>query len=173
MEIATERPIGSNGIATQYSYIISIDNNNNNNNNVLVRELRNYKYIASNGCIASIANYALRALGCTEKASTARVSDFLGFLWGDYLWQGGTTYGAVDGPGGPSVAAVLGPGGPSMATKTCRRWSGGTDIGGTIHGMTVLGWFSNGSGVNGQVSIRLKIATRLVRRPGHQIGYCL
>jgi len=34
------------------------------------------------------------------------------------------------------VAAVLGPGGPSTATKTCRRWSGGTDFGGTIHGMS-------------------------------------
>ena len=36
---------------------------------------------------------------------------------GDHLWQGGTNYGAVDGPGGPSVAAILGPGGPFMATK--------------------------------------------------------
>jgi len=53
---------------------------------------------------------------------------------------GGTTYGAVDGPGGPSVAAVLGPGGPSMATKTCHRWFGGIDFGGTIHGMTVQGY---------------------------------
>jgi len=37
----------------------------------------------------------------------------------------------------------------------------------------VLGWSSNGSGVNGQVSTRLESATRLARRLGHQIGYCL
>jgi len=67
------------------------------------------------------------------------------FPWVDHLWQGGTTYGTVDGPGGPSVAAVLGPGGPSTATKTCRRWSGGTDFGGTIHGMTGSFSFANGT----------------------------
>jgi len=37
----------------------------------------------------------------------------------------------------------------------------------------VLGWSSNGSGVNGQVSTWLEIATRLARRLGHQIDYCM
>jgi len=37
----------------------------------------------------------------------------------------------------------------------------------------VLGWSSNGSGVIGQVSTWLEIATRLARRLSHQIGYCL
>jgi len=37
----------------------------------------------------------------------------------------------------------------------------------------VLGWSSNGSGVNRQVSTWLEIATRLARRLGHQIGYGL
>ena len=40
----------------------------------------------------------------------------------DHLWQGGTTYGAIDGPGRTSMAAVLGP--------------GGAYFGGTIGGMT-------------------------------------
>jgi len=37
----------------------------------------------------------------------------------------------------------------------------------------MFGWSSNGSGVNGQVSTRLEIATWLARRLGHQISYCL
>jgi len=37
----------------------------------------------------------------------------------------------------------------------------------------VLGWSSNGCGVNGQVSTWLEITTQLARRLGHQIGYCL
>jgi len=35
------------------------------------------------------------------------------------------------------------------------------------------GWSSNGSGVNRQASTQLGIITQLVRRLGHQIGYCL
>jgi len=37
----------------------------------------------------------------------------------------------------------------------------------------VLRWSSNGSGVNGQAPIRLKITTQLARKLGHQIGYYL
>jgi len=37
----------------------------------------------------------------------------------------------------------------------------------------VLGWSSNGSGVNRQVFTQLEIATWLARRLGHQVGYCL
>jgi len=37
----------------------------------------------------------------------------------------------------------------------------------------VLGWSSNGSGLNGQVPTQLEIAIRLTRKLGHQIGYCL
>jgi len=47
-----------------------------------------------------------RALGCTEKVSTAHTSIFFG---GPSIWHGETIYGAVDGPGGP----ILGE--PSMA----------------------------------------------------------
>jgi len=37
----------------------------------------------------------------------------------------------------------------------------------------VLRWSSNGSGVTGQASIQLGIATQLARELGHQIGYYL
>jgi len=33
--------------------------------------------------------------------------------------------------------------------------------------------FSNGSGVTGQASTQLEIATQMARELGHQIGYCL
>jgi len=47
-------------------------------------------------------------------------------------------------------------------------------LGAVFSGLSdVLGWSSNGSGVNGQVSTWLEIPTRLARRLGHQIGYCL
>ena len=67
-------------------------------------------------------------------------------MWGDRLWQGGTTSGAtdgprgtvcgaMDGPGGPSVTAVHGPGGPSV---TAVHGPGGPLLGGTIRSMTDL-----------------------------------
>jgi len=34
----------------------------------------------------------------------------------------------------------------------------------------VLGWSSNGGGVNGQAPTQLEIATQLARKLGHQIG---
>jgi len=37
----------------------------------------------------------------------------------------------------------------------------------------VLGWSSNGSGVNRQAPTRLEIAIQLARKLGHQIGYYL
>jgi len=60
------------------------------------------------------------------QASTAHASVFLR----DHLWQGGTTYGAVDGPGGPSMAAVLGSGGPSTTTKLAVDGPGELILGG-------------------------------------------
>jgi len=47
-------------------------------------------------------------------------------------------------------------------------------LGAVFSGLSdMLKWSSNGSGVNGQVSTRLEIATQLARKLGHQIGYCL
>jgi len=37
----------------------------------------------------------------------------------------------------------------------------------------VLGWSSNGSGVNRQLSTQLEITAQLARELGHQIGYYL
>jgi len=37
----------------------------------------------------------------------------------------------------------------------------------------VLGWSSNGSGMNGQAPTQLEITTQLARKLGHQIGYYL
>jgi len=37
----------------------------------------------------------------------------------------------------------------------------------------MLGWSSNGSGVNRQAPTQLEITTRLGRKLGHQIGYYL
>jgi len=52
------------------------------------------------------------------------------FPLGDHLWQGGTTYGTVDGPGGPSVAAVLGPGDHPRQRKLTVDGPGGLTLGG-------------------------------------------
>jgi len=47
-------------------------------------------------------------------------------------------------------------------------------LGAVFSGLSdVLWWSSNGSDVNSQVSTWLEIATRLARRLGHKIGYCL
>ena len=46
------------------------------------------------------------------------------------MWQGGTTYGAIDGPGRPSMAAVLGPGGPPVAINIATDGPGGPILGG-------------------------------------------
>jgi len=59
------------------------------------------------------------------QASTTHTSVFLG----DHLWQGGTTYGTVDGPGGPSVAAVLGPGDHLRQQKLAVDGMGGLILG--------------------------------------------
>ena len=53
---------------------------------------------------------------------------------GDRLWQGGTTYGATDGPSGTIYSAMDGPGGLFVVAV---HGPGGPLIGGTIHSMTV------------------------------------
>ena len=56
---------------------------------------------------------------------------------GDQMWQGGTNYGAIDGPAGPTKAsqsATSGPGGPTAAAITGP--GGLADYGGTGCRMT-------------------------------------